>query len=316
MRGSRAAALRTLKLDRAVGPPDEGYGTSKHNLGLQVCSNVIDVGRGNQYIDTLGLQMERPVTVSRIFGTSTISPPGLAGFSGSIVTRTYFFGFTEGRLRYVHRTEEASRVGNSISAGVAGDCATGCSTNQAYRLGVKLLANLGVDVTALEKMHPPSMAVRETTTNQGENKSRSDGLAAPSVVEVTWGRIQVHPRRKYTVPAVTMALSAADCQVVRLRIEGPSEYWKRPPVLLPGTDELQALKDERFAKMTAMERKVLFEKHSRMPYPINLTPHVAHELQRASGETTDTGTGKPLEGLAPGKNEQVPHTANKNKRGE
>ena len=270
----------------------------------------------NQYIDTLGLQMERPVTVSRILGTSTVSPPGLAGFSGSIVTRTYFFGFTEGRLRYVHRTKEASRVGNPISAGLSDNRATGCSTIQAYRLGVKLLADLGIDMTALEKIHPPSMAVRVTSTNQGDNESRSDRLPAPSVVEVTWGRIQVHPRRKYTVPAVTMAFSGADCQLVKLRIEGPSDYWKRPPVRMHGIDELQALDDERFAKMTAMERKVLFEKHGGMPYPINLTPHLAHELQRTRGETTEGRVGKPFQDLAPGTNKQPTKTADENKRGE
>ncbi len=243
------------------------------SLAYKFVAMLIMLTEVNRVADDLALDIARPVSVASISRTSTVSPPKLVRFGGSIITDTYFFGFTEGRLRYIRRIGESSQLKNGITAHTPNSLESRpLGTNEAYLRAKTWLARLDMDLSALEASHIPKIVerrpvqVKDSLTTLGE----AAGNRLEAFIEITWGEIQVHPRRRYMVPAVTVSVSAVTGHLIQFRVEGDAKYWTRSLLQVHEIDKLLQISDQEFTQMSPEQRQGLFARHSHLRYPAAL----------------------------------------------
>ncbi len=112
----------------------------------------------NLFVQQTRLPVDHPLTFTNDVLSSSVAPPGLMGFGGSIVTSNYFFGFGHSHfanfanVNFRKQTREKQIEWSQMTSQI--------DTNQVSTLALTWLNNLGVDTLTLEQKYPCTITQR------------------------------------------------------------------------------------------------------------------------------------------------------------
>jgi hypothetical protein len=179
-------------------------------------------------------------------------------FAGRIDADGYVFSFAKtGRLRFIvnlkyERGDKPLRPYLEELANVP----TTIDTKGALRLATSWLSALDVDLDRLEREHPSS--VRQASFRSWAEDGKPSRDVSLPIFDVKWG--------DWDKPAVDVQVSGSTGELIKLRQEDVS-YSRRPEVLIKNADELLAIRDEDYAKYSALDQSNLVMHFESVQYP-------------------------------------------------
>lgn len=217
----------------------------------------------NLFVQETGLPLAQPICQTNIIASRcSVAPPRLMGFSGSIVTKKYFFGFghdhlanfwqwefhAESSQNFRQQQEQWAKLPSQIG------------TNEARQLALNWLAATGVDTATMETRHPCKVKQRFIYQNAtGELKPRSEAIITLPIFEVSWGSIPFRGRPEYSLPAATLTIFGPTKELVEYHLYDDS-LMLRPKLAVKDPEKLLAIPDAKFDGLNEVQKSSLVMK--------------------------------------------------------
>lgn len=222
------------------------------SLAYKYVALALMMAEANHAVHQLGVPGWKPVSPPDLV-SYYITPPRLHP-GGSIDTATHLFGFgREGRLQFIHRRELEPDLSIEERHRHWAKMKSLVDTNEAYALASNWLARLEVDVIALQRSHPASVA-QEYYHPGGQISQR---VMLPRF-EVRWGTNQMRP-------AVWVSVFGPTKEPIYIRQEDIS-FSRRPRGLVKDVERLLAIPNGEFATWSAQEKSNLVVESSVASY--------------------------------------------------
>lgn len=213
--------------------------------------------QANQFLDDLHPTARPPITRQDLRPGGHVAPPHLMGFSGSLLTTNYFFGFSNGRLANFKKTDflPENQTGFREKIDEYARMKSVIGTNEVYQLARGWLAALSVDVAQMEKKHPPKITQLEFAPDH-TGKLETERRPLP-LFQIDWGSISMEGHGpEYNMPAVSMIVFGPTKELVEFHMIDDT-FVSKPKIQIPDSEKLLAISDEKFKGFSDTERSNL-----------------------------------------------------------
>jgi hypothetical protein len=219
----------------------------------------------NWFAQETHLPLNHPLVQSNvILARCSVAPPRLMGFSGSVVTEKYFFGFGHDQLANFWQWEFRPTSESAIKEQNAhwSKMTSPIGTNEVHQLARNWLMNLGIDVPFMEKKYPCSITQRYYYQNPGGTlQPQTKALIRLPIFEISWGSIPLSQRPEYNLPAVTMTVFGPTRELVEYHLYD-DHLMLRPKLAVKDYERLLEITDEDFQKFDPLQRENLVKRFS------------------------------------------------------
>ncbi len=238
------------------------------SLAYKYVATAVMVTQVNLAVEQLGLPFLHPVSEKDV---EFIAPPRLVSFGGSVVTESFFFGFTDRGLAFIESKNFYPR-GRSIVAEHEKHATRKSlvNTNQAYQLAKEWLRAMDLNLVRLEAECDPVVSQRfyylEGGAPFGPLPTNGPTRSLP-IFDVEW-RARNPPAHRQgkgvVLPSVSVAIYGPTKQLIHLRLED-SSFSSRTAEPVKDFEALLAIPDEEFLRFPEAERQRLLERHLALP---------------------------------------------------
>ncbi|MEI8290315.1 MAG: hypothetical protein WCH99_12665 [Verrucomicrobiota bacterium] len=217
----------------------------------------------NWFAQETHLPLSHPlVQTNVILPRCSVAPPRLMGFSGSVVTEKYFFGFGHDHLANFWQWEFRPTSETAIKEQNArwSKMTSLIGTNEVHQLALNWLMNLGVDVPAMEKNYPCTITQRFSYQNRsGALQAQAQAVTRLPVFEISWGSIPLSQRPEYKHPAVTMTIFGPTRELIEYHLY--DDYlMMQPKLAVNDYEQLLEISNETFQKYDHLQRENLVKR--------------------------------------------------------
>jgi hypothetical protein len=220
----------------------------------------------NQFVQETHLPINQPIVQTNIIlSQCSVDPPRLMEFGGSVVTERYFFGFGHGHLANFWQWEfrsAPSAEGITEQHEQWAQMTSQIGTNEVRQLADDWLANLGVDVAAMEREYSCKIAQKFFYKNPGSGLKPLDGnkVLLP-IFEISWGAIPVQGHPQYSFPAATVTVFGPTKELIEYHLLDDS-LMLRPKLEVKDIESLLAIPNSAFYKFGDLQRSNLVRQFS------------------------------------------------------
>ena len=190
------------------------------NLAYRFVAMAIMLAQINVFCGRLALPVDHPLVESDVRDGSHVGPPAPAGFSGSVLTDRYFFGFGRGHLANFYKrgfTPSSDAEMKKRNLELAKQMSL-IDTNGAYQLATNWLTQMCIDLSALESKYRLNITqwryYSEVQTGGQLRPVAREAVMLP-VFQVEWRGALVIGNRKFPERAiVSMTISGAAKEIL------------------------------------------------------------------------------------------------------
>lgn len=236
------------------------------NLAYKYVALVLMLTEASFFAERLNLPLTRPLHVLHVKAGSHVGLPKIAPFSGSLFIGSFFFGFSDGHLRFV---EDKSFFPQDIPLPIYLRALSAkqsvIDTNVAYCTATNWLTQVGISVPTLEAQFLPRVRQRMFVgQSHGTFGSVQTSTNALPIFDVEWTR----PSRQNdkhgmgSLPIVSVAIYGPKRQLIYLRLDGDITFSSRPKLEIRDVDALLDVSDREFVEMSPVERTNLVMRFS------------------------------------------------------
>lgn len=223
-------------------------------LAYKFVATMLMLVEVNLFCDRTEILHDRSFNQSDVRTGSHIGPPNLTGFSGSILTDDFFFGFGSGHLANFRKrgfmpadSDQAVRKRNIELSKMP----SLIDEQGAYQLATNWLAALEIDVSTVEKKYRREIIQWRFYPN-GVNE---ESLMLP-VYQVEWRGNILRSRPGVERAVVTVTVFGATKQLVDFSVLDDSLFL-RPRIQIEELKKLVDLSDEQFLRLSTQEKSNL-----------------------------------------------------------
>lgn len=220
---------------------------------------MVEANHAIRQLDVPGWKSIEPTNVVAYY----VSPPRLLS-GGSVDTATHMFGFgRDGQLHFIHRRDPDPDLSIEERHQRWAKMKSLIGTNEAYQLATNWLVKLEVDISALEKAHPPQVT-QEYYYRGG--KVSADRIVMLPRYEVKWGTNQMRP-------AVWISIFGPTKEPIHIRQEDAA-FSRRPKGLVKDVERLLSISNQAFASFTLTQKSNLVVESALASFPGFALPEV------------------------------------------
>ncbi|MDB6053531.1 MAG: hypothetical protein JWN25_1054 [Verrucomicrobiales bacterium] len=206
-----------------------------------------------------------------------VSPPRIRP-GGSLETTNLFIGFGENKLQFLQFAEPNADLSLEERHNRWAKMDSSVGPSEAYQLATNWLANLSVDVPALEKAHPPKIE-QQFYFPHGDTKQK---VLLPRY-DVRWGS-------EYGVPLVWVSVFGPTKSPILIRQENGG-FMRRPELVKSSQIEtLLSMSDKAFAESNSQQKSNLVVHSAGNTYASLSLPEIASDSAPQNGLMPLPGT--------------------------
>jgi hypothetical protein len=222
----------------------------------------------NLFLQQTHLAKDVPIVFSNaILSECSVAPPLLMGFSGSVVTTNYFFGFGHDHLANFWQKKFRSSEMQSLTElhQQWSKMNSQIGTNEVHSLALLWLMNLGVDTVTLEKNYPCKITQRFFyQKNMGQLMETGKAKVLLPVFEISWGSISLRSHPEYDLPAVTLSIFGPTSELMEYHLYADT-LMLRPKLAVNDYEKLLAIPNDEFKNDGDVERSNLLLQFTTKP---------------------------------------------------
>ncbi|MGH7976031.1 MAG: hypothetical protein ACREC8_05170 [Limisphaerales bacterium] len=218
---------------------------------------VVMLTNCNLFVQQTQLPLDHPLTFTNIIlSRGSVAPPRLMDFTGSIVTKKYFFGFGHGHFANFWQWEfHAESIDNIRAKQIEwAQMTSQVGTNEVRALALSWLNNLGVDTQTMEQKYPCNITQKFYYKNSNVSLTPLDKAKVMlPIYVISWGSIPLKSRPEYSMPAVTMTVFSPTKELIEYHLLDDS-LMLRPKIEIKDVDKLLAIPDSDFKQYSQSHR--------------------------------------------------------------
>jgi hypothetical protein len=227
---------------------------------------TIMMAQANLFVTKVDLPLDHPIIQKEvILSKSSVTPPRLMEFGGSVVTEKYLFGFGHGHLANFWQWEYHGGAGQNLKQRNEqwSKMTSQIGTNEVRELALDWLTSLGVDVATLEKKYPCKITQRFFyQSSHGQLQNQSTNIVLLPVFQIQWGSIPLRGHPQYSFPAATMTIFGPTKELIEYHLFDDA-LMLRPKLEITGAEKLLAIPDETFRQFDETQKNNLLEQFAR-----------------------------------------------------